>query len=102
MQDWRTFQEAGAVGMLLVPVYATVKDALRPMRFQSERNKDYLTVFVSGVLFHILAEATGVNAYYIQHSAATHKWLSASNKDVAPDPRAGDSRVSAVAVWCCR
>ncbi len=43
MQDWRTFQEAGAVGLLLVPVYATVKDALRPMRFQSERNKDYLT-----------------------------------------------------------
>ena len=64
MQDWRTFQEAGAVGLLLVPVYATVKDALLPMRFQSERNKDYLTVFVSGLLFHILAEATGVNAYW--------------------------------------
>ena len=91
MTDWTTIQEAGAVGLLLVPVYATVKDALRPMRFQTERSKEYLTVFASGVLFHILAEATSLNQ---------RKWLSVSNKDVAPDPRAGDSRVCALAVWC--
>ena len=72
--NWTTLQEAGAVGLLLVPVYATVKDALRPMRFQTERSKEYLTVFASGVLLHILAEATTMNQ---------RKWLSASNKDIS-------------------
>ena len=91
MTDWTTLQEAGAMGLLLVPVYATVKDALRPMRFQTERSKEYLTVFASGMLLHILAEAIMLNQ---------RKWLSASNKDVAPDPRAGDSRVCALALWC--
>ena len=91
MTDWTTLQEAGAVGLLLVPLYATVKDALRPMRFQTERSKEYLTVFASGMLLHILAEATSLNP---------HKLLSVSNKNVAPDPRAGDSRVCALAMWC--
>lgn len=91
MTDWTTFQEAGAVGLMLVPVYATVKDALRPMRFRTERSKEYLTVFASGMLLHILAEAITMNQ---------RKWLSVSNNDVAPDPRAGDSRVCALALWC--
>ena len=91
MTDWTTLQEAGAVGLLLVPVYATVKDALRPMRFQTERSKEYLAVFASGVLLHILTEATTLNQ---------RNWLSVSNKDVAPDPRAGDSRVCPLALWC--
>ena len=91
MTDWTTLQEAGAVGLLMVPVYATVKDALRPMHFQTERSKEYLTVFASGMLLHILAAATTMNR---------RKWLSVSNKDVAPDPRAGDSRVCSLALWC--
>lgn len=95
--DWELAKEATEVGALLVPVYAIVREALDGMRFKNETNKEYISVFVSGALFHIIAEATGMNEYYLTHSRANKKWLRKNNAE--PVHRSCDGRVCSLAVW---
>jgi hypothetical protein len=49
--DWELAKEATEVGALLVPVYAIVREALDGMKFKNEKNKEYISVFVSGALY---------------------------------------------------
>lgn len=60
MKDYsRVLMEAVVVGVLLVLVFNIVKYVL---------TKQSLTVqiFISGALFHILCEITGINIWYVK------------------------------------
>jgi hypothetical protein len=96
--DWELAKEATEVGALLVPVYAVVREALDGMKFKNERNKDYISVFISGALFHIVAEATGVNEWYLTHSRANTKFLSRKH-NAEPRRRRSTAGVCSLALW---
>jgi len=89
--DWDLAKEATEVGALLVPLYAIVREATETFEWE-ERSKDYLSVFLSGALFHILAEASGMNEWYIQKTQR-------KNKDDSPASYRGNARVCSLAVW---
>lgn len=96
--DWDLAKEATEVGALLVPVYAIVREALNGMRFKNASNKEYISVFISGALFHILAEATGMNEQYLTHGRANKKLLSRKH-NAEPCRRCGASGVCSLALW---
>ncbi len=56
--------EATVVGIGLVAVYLFVKMA---------KLGEIVTLFLAGALFHLLAEFTGVNAWYLKNSVAAKK-----------------------------
>jgi hypothetical protein len=97
--DWDLAKEATEVGALLVPVYAVVREALKGLRFKDEVNKEYLSVFVAGALFHVVAEATGVNEWYLTHGRANRKWLSTTYNADKPSSSRCDGRVCPLAIW---
>lgn len=55
--------EAAASGVLLVPV-AKISQRLAP-------NSPLLQLFLAGAAYHLVAEATGINAWYVNHGAAS-------------------------------
>jgi len=48
--------EAVIVGLLLIPVFWIVEKA---------KLSKWVTVFLAGVLFHVVAELTGINRAYV-------------------------------------
>jgi hypothetical protein len=96
-------QEAIIVGALLVPVYSIVREITSELDVESERTKEFLAVFTSGALFHLLAEATGVNEYYLHHSHAYQTFVARQDKqkDGYRLRRSPDARVCPHAVWAC-
>jgi hypothetical protein len=89
--DWELAKEATEVGELLIPLYAIAREAADTFEWH-ERSKDYISVFVSGALFHILAEASGMNGWYAQKKQR-------KNKDDSPAAYRGNARVCSLAVW---
>ena len=57
--------EAVATGVLVVPL-AQVTARLLP-------NNQFAQLFVAGAAFHLIAEATGMNEWYVRHGAAS-RW----------------------------
>jgi len=96
--DWELAKEATEVGVLLLPVYAVVREGLNGLKFKNERNKEYFSVFISGALFHILAEATGVNEWYLSNSRANRRRISRNINDQSL-PISNDTRVCSLALW---
>jgi hypothetical protein len=96
--DWELAKEATEVGVLLVPVYAIVREALNGLRFKNERNKEYISVFIGGALFHILAEATGVNEWYLTNSRANKQSIE-RRLNGERVPHSSDGRVCSLALW---
>lgn len=62
--DPQLFVEAFVVGVGLVAVYFAVKMA---------KLGELVTVFLAGALFHLVAEISGVNDWYLDNSVAAKK-----------------------------
>ena len=58
-------QEAIVVGAFSVPMWMFFKEVVKSLRV-SERQQDVLTAFLSGAGFHLIAEYTGMNAWYVR------------------------------------
>jgi hypothetical protein len=93
--DWDLTKEAVSVGVLLVPVYAVVRESVRNIRSVNSTTQEYTSVFLSGALFHILCEATGINEWYLTNGRASK--IKNGNKHVRRTRSCGDSRVCALA-----
>jgi len=58
-------QEAIVVGAFSVPMWLFSKEVVKSLRV-SEKQQDILAAFLSGAGFHLIAEWTGVNAWYVR------------------------------------
>ena len=61
--------EAGTVGALFIPLSFIISGVIERLPV-APGLKPTLAVFVSGATFHLLAEATGLNDWYLYNSAA--------------------------------
>ena len=70
-------KEALAVGAAFVPLNYIVSGIIGKSRIS--RFQPIVGVFIASAGFHLLAEATGLNAWYLHHSAASMRddgvWL---------------------------
>lgn len=64
--------EAATVGAAFVPWSYIVSGLLVKLRLQP-RLQGMASIFIAGATFHLLAEATGLNEYYLRNSAAQIK-----------------------------
>ena len=94
--DWDLTKEAVSVGVLLVPVYAVVRESVRNIQSVNSTTQEYTSVFLSGALFHILCEATGINEWYLTNGRAS-KIAKKGNKHGRRSRSCGDSRVCSLA-----
>ena len=76
----KLYIEAISVGALLVPTWWVVSKATTAMRF-SGQNKPFLDIFLSGFLFHMGAEESGLNDWYLYNSFASLKKKHPREKD---------------------
>jgi hypothetical protein len=86
-------KEAVVVGAMSVPVWFVTRKLISLRDWSSETQKDAWTTFVAGVAFHLLAEAGGLNAWYIQHGVAAHRMYAPPSKN---EPRRSCGRRGAV------
>ena len=98
-------KEAVSVGALSVPIWFFSKTLVRSLGI-AENQREVLTAFVSGVAFHLLAEYSGANAWYVENGHAAHREKEChrenQSKDVvcsADDRRRG---LCGVAVSTCK
>jgi hypothetical protein len=80
--ETQVYQEAIFVGITFLPVWMLVQ------RFTAFTNinsihKDKLDIFLAGSAYHLIAEGSGLNAFYLQHGAAVKKIFSQSLEGVA-------------------
>lgn len=75
MQKVKLYTEAAAVGLALVPLYYVVRRATTAFRLDSfaGSSKETVDLFICGALFHLLAEETGLNEWYLTNSHAAQK-----------------------------
>jgi hypothetical protein len=73
----KLYGEALVVGAALVPMYFAVSRATSATRIDFV-GKEVLDVFLSGFLFHLLAEESGVNEWYLTNSHAAKKIYSST------------------------
>ena len=70
--------EALIVGAIFIPWSHLVA-----MAFKNTDAPAYLLTFIAGSSFHLVAEATGMNTYYLHHSAARtwdmERWMAEKN-----------------------
>ena len=59
--------EAFAVGQLLFPVYLFTKYILLPNILPFPVTNIYIILFITGFLFHIICEITGINLLYVKN-----------------------------------
>ena len=83
--DEQLLLEAGFVGVALLPLF-TVTDSI--LKFYQPKVKDSvrtaMAVALAGALFHLLAEESGLNTWYLSHSHASQKKVDAEVIQDAP------------------
>ena len=74
--------EAVSVGALFVPWTYIVSGIITQLPLSSNI-KMPVSVFIAGAGFHLVAEASGLNDYYLKHSAAhilqVRRWMASCN-----------------------
>ena len=65
----KLYKEAAFVGIALVPMWILVSKFTTAMQLSSP-NKAALDIMLAGAMFHLTAEETGLNAYYLTNSYA--------------------------------
>ena len=85
--DQQLAEEAIGLGALLVPVYAVVRKSLVNLVWKDEASREYVAVFLSGALFHVLAEASGLNECYLTNGRANRVYLWRKHNVAAPPRR---------------
>ena len=90
----RLLTEAFVVGAGLVPVYFITHSFItRLLPGMTDEGQDYLSVFLSGSLFHILCEETGINDWYLDNGVAVLKREQAyQTQGMMADPDLCDGR----------
>jgi hypothetical protein len=68
----KLFEEAIIVGALNVPLWFLCREVAKNLKVP-ESKVDFAATFLSGVAFHLLAERTGMNAWYVKHGHAAMK-----------------------------
>lgn len=79
----RLYQEAITVGALLVPMWFLVSKTTAALKLTSE-SKPLIDIALSGFLFHLTAEETGVNEWYLTNSYAAMKHLHPHQNELSP------------------
>jgi hypothetical protein len=74
LEPWRLYQEATSVGILLVPVWFLTSKATEAVKIGGTA-KPFVDVALAGFLFHLVAEESGMNEWYLSHSYAAQKVL---------------------------
>jgi hypothetical protein len=64
--------ESAVVGAALVPAFLLVNGVLASFKMQ-ESTRRYASVFLSGALFHIVAQETGATEWWLVNSALAEK-----------------------------
>lgn len=60
--------EGSIVGLFLVLIFVIISLLLSNIKLLKNNNIQlYLSLFISGALFHILCEYTGVNVWYVKN-----------------------------------
>jgi hypothetical protein len=83
MKESLLYKEAAFVGIALVPMWFAVSQFTLATRVLtgSPQVKTMLDVMIAGALFHLTAEETGLNHYYLTHSYAYEKSFAEEFKD---------------------
>jgi hypothetical protein len=71
--------EAAVVGIGLVPMWWLVTKATTAMRITGD-SKGFIDVALAGALFHLAAEESGLNTWYLAHSYAAQKAFTADSR----------------------
>lgn len=79
--DEKLVNEAVSVGALMVPWFYLVSGLTTTLGLR--QNKDVIDLFLSGATFHLAAEFSGANAWYLNNSAASlsqvRLWMNRKN-----------------------
>ena len=88
MDPAKLYKEAAFVGIALIPMWFAVSKFTTAVKWFSADTqwKSATDVLISGALFHLVAEETGLNAYYLTNSFAAEKaFKSEFRNDVSVD-----------------
>lgn len=77
------YKEAAFVGISLVPVWFMISQFTTAMRI-SDKHKAWVDIALAGSMFHLLAEESGLNTYYLTNSYASKNAFSAKFKEDEP------------------
>jgi len=70
----QVYAEALFVGLASLPTYYLTRAFVSAIAPQlSEQSVEYVSVFLSGGLFHLICEETGINEWYIDNGAVVLK-----------------------------
>ena len=74
------YKEAAFVGISLVPVWFVISQFTTAMRIP-DKHKTWIDIALAGSMFHLLAEESGLNTYYLTNSYASKNAFSAKFKE---------------------
>ena len=82
MNNDKLYKEAAFVGIALVPMWFAVAQFTTAVKwFPNNSYKQGFDVLLAGALFHLAAEESGLNTYYLTNSHAYDNSFAAQFKD---------------------
>ncbi len=85
MNHDKLYKEAAFVGIALVPMWYAVAQFTTAVKwFPGNTFKHGFDVFLAGALFHLAAEESGLNTFYLTNSHAYDQSFKAQYKDELP------------------